>query len=766
MVNEDIPAMASSGEVLESEAPEPSASGPTSSETARANPSSLLPDTNARSSRPPRSMPRKWLHRVLAMILAPLLTLGLLEASLRIIGYGYSTDFFLDGSKVESANVWVENPNFGRWVFPFGTHSPAPTSFVLPKKKASGTFRVFVLGESAALGFPDPTTSFARVLEAQLRNRLPNRPIEVINAAIVGINSHVALPIARHCLDFEPDLLVVHLGNNEAVGPFGAAGVLGSFAPNLATIRANLAIKTVRTGQLLDQLVRAFRGGAQSTKMWKGMAMFLDSKMRPDDPRLATIRGHFQANLEDLCRAGIRAGVPIVLCTIPVNLRDCPPFASQHGGDLDAETTATWEKHFQIGVSLEADGQFAAAIRSYEQAETIDDGYAELAFRKARCLAAAANNDQARLQYQRACDLDCLHFRTDSRLNQIIRDVAKTFASSGVRLADAELAFAQASAAAVPGEDLFLEHVHMTFSGNYLLGNTVFDTVTRPALGPLAQADQADVPPLTERQCAESLAHTEWDEWKSGCDLYHGQLQEPPFSFQLDHAARCQRWKDKLTALEMRLQANARRDVIAEYQRAAAGPSADWMIHLKFGDLLAESDRPAEALEQFSIALKQMHHSSSAHTKAGLQYLKLGNPEAAEKAFREAIRLEPHSLQANLGLAGALESLGNYRAVRNVYEEQIRGNPASVQARESYGRFLLRDGNLQEAKRLFTDALAIDPDNPTLYVDLGVTAYMAQSRNDAIQHLEAALRLKPDWPEIKTLLEQVRKGEQAVGNRP
>ena len=44
---------------------------------------------------------------------------------------------------------------------------------------------------------------------------------------MVAINSHVALPIARQCAERQPDLLVVHLGNNEVVGPFGAAGVLG-----------------------------------------------------------------------------------------------------------------------------------------------------------------------------------------------------------------------------------------------------------------------------------------------------------------------------------------------------------------------------------------------------------------------------------------------------------------------------------------------------------------------------------------------------------
>src|SRR5436305_11939586 len=121
--------------------------------------------------------------------------------------------------------------------------------FALPAVKPRGTYRVFVLGESAARGHPDPSNSFSRVLEVMLRDRYPDKHFEVVNAAMIAINSHIVLPIARQCLEHSPDLLVVHLGNNEVVGPFGAAGVLGPFSPRLGVIRANLALKKTRTGQ-------------------------------------------------------------------------------------------------------------------------------------------------------------------------------------------------------------------------------------------------------------------------------------------------------------------------------------------------------------------------------------------------------------------------------------------------------------------------------------------------------------------------------------
>src|SRR5438132_8257259 len=103
---------------------------------------------------------RKWLYRLAAMTVVPALVFGLLELGLRIGGYGYSTDFFLDGTETERAGVWIDNPHFGRWVFPRGLDR-TPVPFALLKDKPVGTYRIFVLGESAAMGLPEPSFSFA-----------------------------------------------------------------------------------------------------------------------------------------------------------------------------------------------------------------------------------------------------------------------------------------------------------------------------------------------------------------------------------------------------------------------------------------------------------------------------------------------------------------------------------------------------------------------------------------------------------------------------
>ncbi len=78
---------------------------------------------------------------------------------------------------------------------------------MVPKVKPPDTTRIFVFGESAAYGDPEPEFSMSRILEALLEGRHPDRKFEVINTAMTAINSHVILPIARDCASQQGDVL-------------------------------------------------------------------------------------------------------------------------------------------------------------------------------------------------------------------------------------------------------------------------------------------------------------------------------------------------------------------------------------------------------------------------------------------------------------------------------------------------------------------------------------------------------------------------------
>ena len=105
-----------------------------------------------------------------------------------------------------------------------------PQAYAIPAEKARGTYRIFVLGESAAMGDPDPAYAFSRYLEVMLRQRFPCMKFEVVNTGSVAINSHVLLPIARGLARNSVRILfIIYSGNNEVVGPYGPGTALTIF---------------------------------------------------------------------------------------------------------------------------------------------------------------------------------------------------------------------------------------------------------------------------------------------------------------------------------------------------------------------------------------------------------------------------------------------------------------------------------------------------------------------------------------------------------
>jgi tetratricopeptide (TPR) repeat protein len=696
---------------------------------------------------------RKWLYRLAAMTLVPGLAFGLLEVGLRLGGYGYPTAFFLRQSHA-GRDLYVANYEFGRRFFPPGlARTPGPVAF--PAARPAGAYRLFVLGESAAQGFPDPATGFARILEVMLRDRYPGTPFEVVNTAVTAINTHAIRPIARECAGHRPDLFLAYLGNNEVVGPFGAAEVIGHHAPYLSLIRASLAVKATRTGQLVDAAVRRLGAGGGGPTFWGGMEMFLKGRVRAGDPRLHTTYDHFRRNLEDICHAGIGAGAPVVLCTVPVNLKDCAPFASLHAADLGPGQAAAWERAFRAGVEREAAGAFADAVARYEEAAGIDDQYAELHFRLARCHAALGNAAEAAAEYALARDRDALRFRADTTINETIRQVAGEMAAAGVHLVDAERAFVAASPGGAPGEDLFFEHVHLNFHGNYLLARTVLHTLDE-VLPPAVRAGAKGGEPLSEEECAERLAYTGWNRYRDTGQVRE-MFRQPPFTNQFDGPDRDARWEKRLNELRHHRQPEQLERAVGQYRRAVADTPADWMVRLHFAHLLSELGRVDEAIGQCQAALQHHPYVYPVHHRLGTLLLRAGRVREARDSFRAALRLAPDYPGAQFGLAEVLAAEGRVSEAVAAYAAQVDRTPDRSEALVQMAGFLSRVGRPREARERLREALAIHPDDPLLHVHLGNALSAEGALEEAIGEFEAALRLRPNWPEMADHLAKLKK---------
>ncbi len=523
---------------------------------------------------------RLWFFRFSLTIAAPVCLLLLLEGALRILDVGYSTTLMepctIHGRPFSCYNMFFPAP-----FFPPGMIK-TPQFFSLAPDKAANTCRIFVLGESAAMGDPDPAYAFSRYLEVMLRQRFPAMKFEVVNTGMVAINSHVSLRMARELANYKPDLFLVYVGSNEVVGPFGPGTVLTRSSMNPAAIRASLFVRSTRIGQLMTTAGRA-------RTEWRGMEMFLDKQVRADSPRLEPAYRNFEANLRGIVEAARGAGAHVLLSTIATNLRDCAPFASLHREGLSTDSLQTWSASVKQGAALEITGAYEDALTSYEAAAKLDDQFAELHFRMARCHWALGNYEAAKQHFVRARNLDVLRFRADSRINEVIRSVA-TSSGTSVQFLDAQSLFASESRNGVVGGELLYDHVHFTPLGSYLLARAAFGQVVLTLPAAVGGAP-SNIEPLSEVECERLLAFTAHDRARVASEMAD-RLQRPPFTSQLNHF-------DQLQSLMLRAGATAEspQETVAQYQWAIAQRPDDLTLHYKFGLFLFPYNRNAAAQE-------------------------------------------------------------------------------------------------------------------------------------------------------------------------
>jgi tetratricopeptide (TPR) repeat protein len=533
---------------------------------------------------------RRWLFRLLAAVLAPLLFLGLCEGALRVAGYGHNPEPFVSAG---DSGYCRANPDFTRIVFPF-RKPPQPLPIKFRPRKPAATYRIFVLGGSAALGWPEPSLGFWRMLERMLGDACPGTTFQVVNVSAVAVNSHIVLPIARGAAARDPDLFVVYMGNNEVVGPFGPGTVFAGFSPSLRLIRLSLLVRRTKVGQLIRNILQRPPPEFQEEVARKtGMELFSDRRVPAHDPRMDVTYRHFRRNLEDIIAAGREAGAGVIVCTVATNLSDCAPFASTHDPHLTSGEEKAWQDAYRRGVELESAGEHRRAVEAYRAAAGIDDRWADLQFRLGRCLERLGDSERSYLHYVRARDLDALRFRADSHLNRIIREAATGREEEGVYLADVEAAFEEAEQTPhrLVGDQLLHEHVHLNFDGNYVAARTIFGEVMKAL--PAHVRCPADARPFSRQACAEQMVFTKLDQWYVAARNERLQARAP-FTGQLDHEERLAAAEERVRSLAKYTRPPLLGQILARYRQAIRRRPGDAFLRYRFRKFAALRETPTD----------------------------------------------------------------------------------------------------------------------------------------------------------------------------
>jgi tetratricopeptide (TPR) repeat protein len=720
-----------------------------------------------------------------ALLILPLVTFAVLEGALRLAGYGYPTGFFRR-IRMGDLDFLVNNEEYGLRFFP-----PELARFSGPIRmaanKPAGTYRIFILGESAAMGDPEPSYGASRYLEVLLRERFPDQKFEIVNVAITAINSHVILPIARDCARQHGDLWIIYMGNNEMVGPFGAATVFGAQAPPLALVRLSVAIQRTRVGQLLTALARQVRGKAATPASWGGMEMFLGNRLRPDEPRKQTVYRNFQCNLHDIVQAGLDSGAKIMLNTVAVNLKDCPPFASLSNSNLPAADRALFEQLYAEGVAASAQSNAVLAAQRFEQAAKLAPQYGELQYRWGASLLEAANWVAAHEHLQMACDADALPFRADSRINGLIREEGVSRAKENLVLLDAATRLGTNQVAGVCGQETFYEHVHFNFAGNYRLG-LVWAEQVEQSLPAAVKAREAGAW-ASQETCESLLGLTDWNRSLVIQSLVQ-RFYQPPLSGQFNNLQRREALENRMKDLRQRMNPATAEQAREQFHDALKHAPDDHYLHETFaaflqsiGDLRAATSewrRVHELLPQDFLSYYQLGRLLSlqsqwteaetclsqvvaAHPSMVEAWSELGNVHAGQEKYERALadyeqarQRRPQDPRVFCGMGKALAKLKRRPEAIERFRQAIQLNPDYWEAHFELAGELAFDEKIPEAKAEFAEAVRLQPANPRPHFNLGVMLAKQNQFDQAQREFEETLRLEPGNQTAVTYLGQVK----------
>ena len=615
----------------------------------------------------------------ISIVVVPLLFFVLLEFGLTVFGVGTSFDYFHE-IDIDGQPHYQENPGFADQFYPPSLNI-GPLENTFSEERDPELIRVYILGGSAAQGFPHKNHGVDRLLAAQLRAALPSRKIEVINTAMTSVNSHVVYAVAKSIPEDSADFAVILMGNNEVVGPYGPGTFNQNFLANITVIRTIQALKRTRTWQGLDSLIQKTRStDAMQELEWEGMQMFTNNGVPHDDPRMDSVYAHYEANLTDIIETLRGKGIHVLLSSVPVNLRHSAPFLSVRSPDLSGDQLDRWRELTLSGSQSADQENWSDAVTQFQAALEIDPGYADTHFRLGTAFENLGDVDKARTHYERALDLDALRFRADTRLNQIIQDVAAGLGSDSFSFVDSAAAFRKASQPYQPGWNLLLEHVHYSFAGN----NVLATEITRSIVSSLHAAD--DFRALRGVDVARRIGFPNYDTIEEIKNL-QGMIEHPPFPGQSNYTELRNFLDNKLDRVTNAV--GSQREVVQRRQDVVDSGLADWKVH-------------------FELAVLNQ---------------RLRNPPAMYYHLQQILELYPHNRESYMKLAEAMSKDGRWREAIPHLERSLyytRGDEEKIaQTINWLGTAHLRTGNYEKA----TDLLLQMPKRYPDQIDLTLRAY-------------------------------------------
>lgn len=350
-------------------------------------------------------------------------------------------------------------------------------------------------GASTTEGVPfDPTFSPVKWLELFLADLEPEVDFRLVNFGRGGAASPDLAAAVEHGVKFDPDLVVVTLGNNEFLRrddrphPVPAKivrHVRGTAVGRLVSEGSRWVRDRVRVVRLQQEVERELERRAEllpharlaSASLgperpdshglgdWeRDFFQPVDEPRRvPGSPRSAELIAEMRFHLTSMVRSCRTRGVPLLVVSAPRNVRATPRADCLR---VSGDELVMWKARVRRGLVHERAGEWEKALGWYDLAEELDDTNARLAFQRAGCLERLGDTSGALVEYERAIHHDLRRARMFDDVEAAIRSVCEELR---VPYLDGQAALARHDDDGILGFTSFVDQAHPTLLGQHRL---------------------------------------------------------------------------------------------------------------------------------------------------------------------------------------------------------------------------------------------------------------------------------------------------------
>lgn len=561
--------------------------------------------------------------------------------------------------------------------------------------KKQGTTRIFIIGSSAAYGWPyNETYGFSGYLRRALDDAAPGK-FEIINAAGISFGTHRELDVLKDIVLFDPDLVIIFCGNNEYVernvltsipDSRKIAGEMRSLLGKSNIYRAvRLGVRKIAPG--------VFRRQAQTDLTDIRSDPFVRRGTLGRSPEVDnSVLGNYRANTLAMKKMLVANGIKGIFCTVPTNLAGWQPYAfppkfykvSQARRWAEIEKEVAGLNTYNIKGDQESLRRTATLIEEALQIAPDDPGSRYILGQVHLALQAYP---LAYRELLKAKDLDARPIRALSSFNDTVRSLAEE--SRGIFVADIENMVAEVILSGL-SEGIFLDYCHFTLEGNKFVAISL----------------------LPELQRA------------SGLELPIIRLDNFIHSDQ-------QSFADDLMLRTM-----------DQYARG--------MTYYNNGTF----DKARDAFENMlqNIPAGDSRLASPIMGNLGYSYKALGDMVQYRRLFKKALETDPDNPMALREMGNILLDEKQFDKAYDLFQRMVRKNPYAPEAFEGMGEIARQRGEAEQAIVYYNDAIKMGGDNLVVRRGMG-NAYLALGKNDAaISAWRSGLEFDPGDQEIRTSL--------------